>query len=121
MTSGHILAKTDADQNDHSLVGCAVTANGEVKTPTKATKSVDIVIPMNDVPAFTPSRKLRIGIIGAGYSGLIMAHKLMYEQAEKVDNIVNFTIFESKSVPGGTWVDNTLSTSLSITNLDSAN
>jgi cation diffusion facilitator CzcD-associated flavoprotein CzcO len=66
-----------------------------------------ISIPLNDVPAFTPSRKLRIGIVGAGYSGLIMAHKLMYEHVEEMEKIVDFTIYEAKDVPGGTWVDNT--------------
>jgi cation diffusion facilitator CzcD-associated flavoprotein CzcO len=67
----------------------------------------DISIPLHNVPAFTPSKKLKIGIIGAGYSGLIMAHKLMHEHKEEMSKIVEFTIYEAKDVPGGTWVDNT--------------
>jgi hypothetical protein len=67
----------------------------------------EITIPLNDVPAFTPTKKLRVVIIGAGYSGLIMAHKLMYEHKDAMEPLVDFTILEAKSVPGGTWVDNT--------------
>jgi hypothetical protein len=73
----------------------------------RSTAMENISIPLNNVPAFTPSRKLRVGIIGAGYSGLIMAHKLMYEHVEEMERIVDFTIYEAKDVPGGTWVDNT--------------
>jgi cation diffusion facilitator CzcD-associated flavoprotein CzcO len=67
----------------------------------------NISIPLSNVPAFTPSRKLRVGIIGAGFSGIIMAHKFMYEHVEDLKDIVDFTIYEAKDVPGGTWVDNT--------------
>ena len=67
----------------------------------------EITIPLNDVPSFTPTRKLRVIIIGAGYSGLIMAHKLMYEHVEQMEPLADFTIFEAKSGPGGTWIANT--------------
>lgn len=67
----------------------------------------DITVPLNDVPAFTPTKKLKVAIIGAGYSGLIMAHKLMYQHAKETEKIMDFTIFEAKDVPGGTWIDNT--------------
>lgn len=62
----------------------------------------DITAPLNDVPAFTPTKKLRVVIVGAGYSGLIMAHKLMYQHAKETEEILDFTIFEAKDVPGGT-------------------
>jgi hypothetical protein len=67
----------------------------------------EVTVPLNDVPAFTPAKKLKVVIIGAGYSGLIMAHKLMYQHVEETEKILDFTIFEAKDVPGGTWVDNT--------------
>lgn len=67
----------------------------------------DIIVPLNDVPAFTPSKKLKVAIVGAGCSGLIMAHKLMYQHAKETEKILDFTIFEAKDVAGGTWVDNT--------------
>lgn len=67
----------------------------------------DITIPLNNVPAWTPKRKLKIAIIGAGYSGLIMAHKLMYERKAETEKLLDFVIYEAKDVPGGTWVDNT--------------
>jgi hypothetical protein len=66
-----------------------------------------ITIPLNDMPAFTPTKRLKVAIIGAGYSGLIMAHKLMYTHKDEVEKILDFVIYEAKDVPGGTWVDNT--------------
>jgi cation diffusion facilitator CzcD-associated flavoprotein CzcO len=80
----------------------------ENSTPNPGCRAMeDISVPLNNAPAFTPSKKLRVGIIGAGYSGLIMAHKLMYEHVREMETIVDFTIYEAKDVPGGTWVDNT--------------
>jgi hypothetical protein len=67
----------------------------------------EITIPLNDVSAFKPSKKLKVAIVGAGYSGLIMAHKFMYEHVKQTKDIVDWNIFEAKDVPGGTWVDNT--------------
>jgi cation diffusion facilitator CzcD-associated flavoprotein CzcO len=65
-----------------------------------------IKIPMLDNPAFTPQRKLRVVTIGAGYSGLIFAHRLQYRYAEEFANTIDHTIFESKGEAGGTWVAN---------------
>lgn len=67
----------------------------------------NIIIPLNDSPAFTPERKLRVVTIGAGYSGLIFAHKLQYTYAKEAESILEHTIFEAKDQVGGTWVDNT--------------
>jgi hypothetical protein len=63
-----------------------------------------INIPMHNAPAFTPTRKLRVVTIGAGYSGMIFAHKLQYTHAEEFADLVEHTIFESGSEVGGTWV-----------------
>jgi hypothetical protein len=64
----------------------------------------DIRIPMHDAPAFTRTRKLRVVTIGAGYSGMIFAHKLQYTYAKEFTDLVEHTIFESASEVGGTWV-----------------
>lgn len=73
----------------------------------RSKRKEDVTVSLNQVPAFTPMKKSKVAIIGAGYSGLIMAHKLMYEHVKDMEPIVDFTIFEAKDVPGGTWVDNT--------------
>ena len=65
-----------------------------------------IKIPMNDVPAFTPSKKLRVVTIGAGYSGMILAHKLQYKYEKEFANLVEHTIFETRDDAGGTWIAN---------------
>lgn len=54
-------------------------------------------------PAFAP-RKLRIVCIGAGYSGLTLAHKLKHEL--KLDSQFDFTIYEKNADVGGTWWEN---------------
>lgn len=62
-------------------------------------------IPRGDQLAFTP-RKIRVITVGAGFSGLLMAHKFQHRFPE-MDAIVDHTIFEKRSTVGGTWVANT--------------
>lgn len=66
----------------------------------------DICIPMVDEVAYTP-KKLRVVVIGAGFSGLIFAHKYQYEQPELKD-FFDIDIFEANTDVGGTWRVNTL-------------
>ncbi|KAL9096973.1 MAG: hypothetical protein Q9165_000937 [Trypethelium subeluteriae] len=66
----------------------------------------DITIPLNDVPAFTPTKKLRVVTIGAGYAGMTLAQKLQNKYAEEMEGLIDHTIFESKDCVGGTWVEN---------------
>lgn len=61
-------------------------------------------IPLNPEYAFTP-RKIRVCTIGAGFSGLLMAHKFQHRFPELRD-IVDHTIFEGRSNFGGTWLLN---------------
>jgi hypothetical protein len=51
-------------------------------------------------------RKLRIITIGAGFSGLLIAHKFQHRFPE-LQEFVHHTIFESRSDIGGTWLVNT--------------
>lgn len=51
--------------------------------------------------AYTP-RKIRVITIGAGFSGLLMAHKFQHRFPEMKD-IVEHKIFEARSDVGGTW------------------
>lgn len=52
--------------------------------------------------AFKP-RKLRVVCIGAGFSGLILAHKLKHEQPLP---FIDFKIYEKNTEVGGTWLEN---------------
>lgn len=54
--------------------------------------------------AFTP-RKIKVFTIGAGFSGLLMAHKFQHRFPEMQD-IVDHTIFEAHHEVGGTWLVN---------------
>ena len=62
-------------------------------------------IPMDDKLAFT-ARKLRVITVGAGFSGLLMAHKFQHRFPE-MDRTVDHTIFEKRGDYGGTWLANT--------------
>ena len=62
-------------------------------------------IPMHDQLAFTP-RKLRVITVGAGFSGLMMAHKFQHRFPE-MDALIDHTIYEKRHEVGGTWLVNT--------------
>lgn len=54
--------------------------------------------------AYKP-RTLKVFTIGAGFSGLLMAHKFQHRFPDLRD-IVQHTIFEARSEVGGTWLAN---------------
>jgi hypothetical protein len=56
---------------------------------------------LNDQYAYMP-RKHRVITIGAGFSGLLMAHKFQHRFPE-MQQFVEHTIFEGRSELGGTW------------------
>ena len=62
-------------------------------------------IPMNPNYAYTP-RKIRVITIGAGFSGLLIAHKFQHRFPE-LQEIVDHKIFEARKDIGGTWLVNT--------------
>lgn len=62
-------------------------------------------IPLNPDYAFTP-RKLRVVTIGAGFSGLMIAHKFQHRFPE-MQEYVEHVIFERNHDIGGTWLANT--------------
>lgn len=65
----------------------------------------EIMVPMVDEVAFT-KRKLRIATIGAGFSGLLLAHKIQHQHPE-LQEFVEHVIYESREGVGGTWRANT--------------
>lgn len=54
--------------------------------------------------AYKPKR-LKVFTIGAGFSGLLVAHKFQHRFPEMKD-IVDHTIFEARKDIGGTWLVN---------------
>ena len=60
-------------------------------------------VPILDKPLFA-ERKLRVVCIGAGFSGLILAHKIKYDW--KMDDFIELQIYEKNDDIGGTWYEN---------------
>ena len=58
-----------------------------------------------NINALTPRRKLRVVTVGAGFSGLMFAHKLQHQYPE-MQAIVDHTIYEVRHDIGGTWLAN---------------
>lgn len=56
-------------------------------------------------PAFSPTRRLRVACIGAGFAGLPIAHKVQHEF--KLENEVDLVIYDRNPEIGGTWYENT--------------
>jgi hypothetical protein len=87
--------------NMHAILNSVKAAH----TNSTSSPSKSSAIPMNPQLAFTP-RKIRVITIGAGYSGLIIAHNFQHKHPEMQD-IIEHTIFEGRSEVGGTWLVNT--------------
>lgn len=81
------------------------TSNSISSTTTTTPPETDYKIPLNDQYAFQP-RRLRVITIGAGFSGLLIAHKFQHRFPE-MQEYVDHTIFEGHSELGGTWLVNT--------------
>ena len=62
-------------------------------------------IPLNQQYAYT-TRKLKVVTVGAGFSGLLMAHKFQHRFPE-MQEYVEHTILERNHELGGTWLVNT--------------
>jgi hypothetical protein len=104
------LNDTTAEKTEHLLNGhTGITAafpNGIIyKEEKPSTDRSKYSIAMDDKLAFT-ARKLRVITVGAGFSGLLMAHKFQHRFPE-MDKIVEHTIFEKRADFGGTWLVNT--------------
>ena len=102
----------DCTDNDGSN-GAPAAVNGDINAipPPQAHNQSEhmsnVTIPLNNVPAFTPSKRLRIVTIGAGYAGMTLAQKIQHKYAQEMDKYIHHTIFEAKDSVGGTWIANT--------------
>lgn len=72
---------------------------------TTSTRAHSNDMTLKDVSAWTPDRRLDIITVGAGFSGLIFAHKLQHQFPE-MQGMVNHKIFEARDDIGGTWLVN---------------
>lgn len=74
--------------------------NGPPTPPT-----TDISSNLRPATACSPKRKLKVVTIGAGFSGLIFAHKLQHQHPEFQD-LLTHQILEAREDVGGTWLVN---------------
>lgn len=54
--------------------------------------------------AFTP-RKLRVVCIGAGISGLTLAHDIKHKKGAGYSEYIDLTIYDKNHEVGGTWIE----------------
>ena len=92
----------EADRMPH---GSTKHQNGEDVSAACEAQYQQHSVPFNPQYALNP-RKLRIITIGAGFSGLLIAHKFQHRFPELQD-FVEHTIFEGRNDLGGTWLVNT--------------
>lgn len=79
--------------------------NGTSAGPSGTTQHDPYAVPLKTEHAYT-ARKIRVITIGAGFSGLLIAHKIQHRFPE-LDGYVSHTIFEARGDVGGTWLVNT--------------
>lgn len=87
-----------------------VIVNGTSGVHNHATSSTDIETAVEDAFKLSSQygykpRRLKVFTIGAGFSGLLIAHKLQHRFPEMQD-MVDHTIFEALPEVGGTWYMN---------------
>lgn len=96
---------SNGDINGTGTEGAAIS-NGQNHVHLNGSlTSLDTSAALRDVTAWTPERRLDIITIGAGFSGLIFAHKLQHQYPE-MQQLVNHKIFEARDDIGGTWLVN---------------
>ena len=87
-----------------------MATNGHSSGETPATKVANGLKPENWVPCAQhpvyTRRKLRMVCIGAGYSGLTLAHKIDHEL--KLSDMIDLVIYEKNPSVGGTWWNSVL-------------
>lgn len=103
------ISKT-IDGTTNGIVGASATPHDtepQVVTTHAGNKGHlrELEISLNDTPAYK-RRRLRIVTIGAGYSGLTLAHKFQHQHPE-LDGIIDHTVYEARKELGGTWLVNT--------------
>ncbi|PYI11461.1 putative flavo protein [Aspergillus sclerotiicarbonarius CBS 121057] len=60
-------------------------------------------VPIKEEPVYTP-RRIRLICVGAGFSGLTLAHKIKHEI--KLGEVIDYVIYEKNHDVGGTWLQN---------------
>lgn len=74
------------------------TTDAEEPTPTRPW------LPIPDHPIYTP-RKIRIVTVGAGVSGLSLAHKIQHGDPT-LEQWIDHRIYEKNQDVAGTWLEN---------------
>lgn len=95
----------EGDHDDQQIISSGINGNHTNGNGETNGESEPFNIPLNNDYAYTP-RKLRVFTIGAGYSGLLMAHKFQHRFPE-MQAYVEHTILERHQQMGGTWLVNT--------------
>ena len=102
-TSSSLEEHTPEAPHPNAQLSTNGSTNGHPNSEVAPSESIDI--PVNDIPAWTPRRKIKVVTVGAGFSALIFAHKLQHQHPE-FQEMVEHKIFEARNDIGGTWLVN---------------
>lgn len=89
------------------LCGLPILSISSIPCPLTHTSNMDLVKTdsgtlLLEQPLFSP-RPLRVVCIGAGFAGLILAHRIKNDAAA---SFIDFQIYEKNAGIGGTWFEN---------------
>lgn len=79
-------------------------ANGSNGSNGKASRPANWIAVDPTKFAFTP-RKLRVVCIGAGISGLTLAHDIMHKKGAGYEEYIDLAIYDKNHEIGGTWIE----------------
>jgi hypothetical protein len=93
-------AAPEKHQGSEPTVPCVPETNGE--TNGEVGVYPPNWVPIKEEPVYT-RRPLKIIAIGAGFSGLTLAHKIQHEH--KLEDVLDLVIYEKNADVGGTWFE----------------
>ena len=110
VTDGEVPAVYPESLKNHQQTSSVPVPSGTLPEVKAADAAADVAdqdqpVPFYDQYALKP-RKLRIITIGAGFCGLLIAHKFQRRFLE-LQEFVDHSIYEARSDVGGTWLVNT--------------
>ena len=76
----------------------------EIESRYNSNAKPDCWVPMEKETAWSVKRKVKVACIGAGFSGMMFAQKVYFEDEYK--GRIDLTVYDKNASVGGTWFVN---------------